>query len=261
MNWGIPARDCNFWRNLAYCKDSFLFSFQRYLPKMNKSLSLMVLAFLCFLTSQAQNSAKITLPDTVISVRVPVLLRPSFWFTNKLLGAQVGLGKTIVLKEKHVFKRSGKEKISTKSRVLYGNLGYYDQPGLHQNALLTAEYVMTRTNRRGFYTEFTPLLGVSRTFLPGTAYEVDNAGAVSIDRNAGNWTLTGGFGLGLGKSFENKPFGSLETISARLVTQVFYPNFRFVSLKPSFQLNTTWELNRLQTRVDKKIKYRYRHEK
>lgn len=221
----------------------------------------MFLGFLCSLASYAQSPTKIIRADTVVSMRTPVLLRPSFWFTNKLLGAQVGLGKTVALKEKHVFKRSGKEKINTKSRVLYGNLGYYDQPGLHQNALLTAEYAMTRANRRGFYTEFTPLLGVSRTFLPGTTYEVDDVGNVSIDKNAGNWTLTGGLGLGLGKSFENKPFHPLKTISARLVTQVFYPNFRFVSLKPSLQLNTTWELNRLQTLVDKKIKYRYRHEK
>lgn len=228
---------------------------------MNKILSLLVPGFLCFLTAQAQNSAKTTLTDTVVSVSVPVLLRPSFWFTNRLLGSQVGLGKTVGLKEKHVFKRSGMEKISVKGRVLSGNMGYYNHPGLHQNALLTAEYTMTRTNRRGFYTEFTPLLGVSRTFLPGTTYAVDDAGNVSIDKHAGNWTLVGGFGLGLGKSFENKPFNSLKTISARLVTQVFYPNFRFVSLKPSLQLNTTWELNRLQTLVDKKIKYRYRHEK
>ncbi len=228
---------------------------------MNKILRLMALGFFLPWMSYAQNPTENIRADTVISIKTPVLLRPSFWFTNKLLGAQVGLGKTVVLKEKHVFKRSGKEKTNIKSRVLSGNLGYYNQPGLHQNTLLTAEYAMTRANCRGFYTEFTPLLGVSRTFLPGTTYEVDAAGNVSIDRNAGNWTLTGGFGLGLGKSFEDKPFNSLKTISARMITQVFYPNFRFVSLKPSFQLNTTWELNRLQTLVDKKIKYRYCHEK
>ena len=227
---------------------------------MNKTVRLFFLGFLYSLASYAQSPAKITRTDTVVSVSIPALLRPSFWFTSKLLGAQVGLGKTVMLEEKHVFKRSGKEKINTKSQVLYGNLGYYNQPGLHQNALLTAEYALTRTNRRGFYTEFAPLLGVSRTFLPGTTYEVDDAGTVSIDRNAGNWTLTGGFGLGLGKSFENKPFHSLKTVSVRLVTQIFYPNFRFVSLKPSFQLNTTWELNRLQTLVDKKMKYHYRHD-
>lgn len=228
---------------------------------MNKTVRLVFLSCLYPLASYAQSPKQIIQTDTVVSVSVPALFRPSFWFTNRLLGAQLGLGKTVALKEKHVFKRSGKEKISTKSRVLSGNLGYYNQPGLHQNALLTAEYAMTRTNRRGFYTEFTPLLGVSRTFLPGTTYEVDEAGNVSIDKNAGNWTLTGGFGLGLGKSFENKPFNSLKTVSVRVVTQVFYPNFRFVSLKPSLQLNTTWELNRLQTMVEKKIIYRYRYEK
>lgn len=221
----------------------------------------MLLGFLYPLATNAQSTTDLDQSDTLVFVSTPVLLRPSFWFTNKLLGAQVGLGKVVVLKEKHVFKRSGKEKINTKSRALSGNLGYYNQPGLHQNALLTAEYAMTRVNRRGFYTEFTPLLGVSRTFLPGTTYKVDEVGNVSIDKNAGNWTLTGGFGLGLGKNFENKPFNSLKTISVRLVTQVFYPNFRFVSLKPSVQLNTTWELNRLQTQVKKKIKYRYPHEK
>jgi hypothetical protein len=195
--------------------------------------------------------------DSVVVQQVPLLLKSSLLFSNRLIGGQIGLGRMLSWKEKHVFKRSGKEKIATKETVLYGNVVYYDHPGLHQNWMLTAQYDMYRFNKNGLYTEFTPLLGVSRTFLPGTTYKVDDLGNVSVSRMAGNWTLTGGFGLGIGKYFDKT--GPLQTISLKLVTQVFYPNFRFIAFKPHLELNTAWQLSRIQTRVKKTLKLKYRN--
>ncbi|NIJ52279.1 hypothetical protein [Dyadobacter arcticus] len=194
-------------------------------------------------------------PDTIVAQRSPLLLKGSLLFSNRLIGGQVGLGRMLSWKEKHISKHSGKQKITSKQTVLYGNMVYYDHPGLHRNWMLTAQYDMYRFNKKGFYTEFTPLLGVSRTFLPGTTYKVDDAGNVSILKLAGNWTLTGGFGLGAGKYFTNS--GPLKTISLKLITQVFYPNFRFIAFKPHLELNTAWQLSKMQTHVNKRIKLKY----
>ena len=44
---------------------------------------------------------------------------------------------------------------------------------------------MRRTKSRGFLTEFSPEVGLSRTFLGGTTYKVDDNGNVTIKKLAG----------------------------------------------------------------------------
>jgi hypothetical protein len=91
-----------------------------------------------------------------------------------------------------------------KDRFASFNAGWYHHPDFHDNIYFTAEWRMRRTNKGGFFTEFSPGLGYSRTFLGATTYVVDNNGEVTIDKLAGyNYALLT-FGGGLGYNFSEK---------------------------------------------------------
>ncbi|MDZ7879666.1 MAG: hypothetical protein U5L45_18455 [Saprospiraceae bacterium] len=206
--------------------------------------------------SEAQNALKMTKNDTIIAIKSPILTKQSLLFSTNSLGGQIGVGKLLKQRETHRFTKSGQERIKTKSRALYATLGYYYQPDFQHNWSLAAEYAMSRVNRKGLYSEFAPFLGVSRTFLTATSYSVSDNGVVTKDNLAGNWYVTGGFSTGLGKHFETPKWGSLETVSAKFVLQTFYPNFKFIAIKPYFQVQTTWELPKFETNAQKMIKFK-----
>ena len=183
-------------------------------------------------------------------------MKQSLLFSTNILGWSMSVGKLLKQKETHWFKKSGLEKIRTKSRILYGTIGYFHQPKFQDNWFLTAEYAMTRRNKSGFYSEFTPFLGVSRAFLPASTYTVSDNGIVAKENLAGSWYLTGGFSTGLGKAFEANKGQLLKTLSAKFVLQSFYPNFKFVAIKPYFQLSSAWGIPKFQTHSVKTIKYK-----
>lgn len=85
-----------------------------------------------------------------------------------------------------------------KERFISANLNWYHHPYFHDNLYLTAEWVMRRTRFSGFISEFSAGPGISRTFLGGTTYKVDDAGNISVIKLAGyNYalvTIGGGFG-------------------------------------------------------------------
>jgi hypothetical protein len=194
--------------------------------------------------------------DTVYSLRKPLQLRSSILVSNKSIGFQTGIGKTLAHKELHKVKKGGKEKVVLKDKILSLNLGYYYQPGLHQNWFVTAAYHIKRTGRKGFYTELSPMLGVSRTFLLDEAYTVSSNGTVTKVKLAGSWYLASGFSIGAGKTFaENKNYW-LKDINLQLFTQVFYPEFRFIAFKPSLQIGTSLSIERLQRFSKQLIQYK-----
>src|SRR5690554_8160680 len=75
---------------------------------------------------------------------------------------------------------------------------------------------MRRTNQKGLFTEFSPKLGYSRTFLGGTTYQVNENGNVSIKKMAGyNYALVS-LGVGLGYDFsvsKSKPIAIYSKIN------------------------------------------------
>ena len=194
--------------------------------------------------------------DTTIAQQTPVLMKQSLLFSTNMLGWSMSVGKLLKQKEFHRFKKSGYEKIVTKNRILYGTIGYFHQPKFQDNWSLTAEYAMTRRNKNGFYSEFTPFLGVSRAFLPASTYTVGDNGTVTKENLAGSWYLTGGFSTGLGKAFDATKGQPLKTLSAKFVLQGFYPNFKFVAIKPYFQLSSAWGIPKFHTHSVKTVKYK-----
>lgn len=100
-------------------------------------------------------------------------------------GARAGAEFPFSSKAITKIKKAGTEKQFTKARLLTANLGWYHHPGFHDNVYLTAGFTARRIRPAGFFIGFTPEAGVSRTFIGGTTYRVDDDGNVSIEKLAG----------------------------------------------------------------------------
>ena len=218
---------------------------------MKVVIAFFLFSFLGFNIGRAQNTAS---KDSVYAVKTPIIVNVSTLFSTQSIGFQVGMEKYLVQKEIQKLRKSGRIKIIEKDRFLALDLGYYYQNGLHHNWFLTAGYVLKRTNSRGFFTEFKPMLGVSRTFLTEETYVVDANGGVSLDKLAGNWYVTSGFSYGIGKTFKSDKNFFLKDIYAKTFLQVLYPNFGFIAFKPSLQIGTSFRLNNYQKSIKKVIK-------
>lgn len=75
----------------------------------------------------------------------------------------------------------------SKERYLSYNLGMYHHPTFHNNIFTQIEWNIRRQRNKGFFFEFAPGAGLSRTFLSSPTFEVDNAGNVSKVPMAGNF--------------------------------------------------------------------------
>lgn len=143
---------------------------------------------------------------------------------------------------------SGKEKNFTKDRFITANLSWYHHPAFHDNVYFSAGWTMRRTKSNGFQTEFSPEIGLSRAFLGGTTYQVDNNGNVSIKKRAGYYYALVSIGGGIGYDFsktKRQPFSIFSkfnvlmmfpynsTIYLRPVAEIglIYKPFDFLSLK------------------------------
>jgi hypothetical protein len=93
------------------------------------------------------------------------------------------------------------EKLIIKDRFVSLNAGWYHHPDYHDNLYLTLDWIMRSTRKSGFFMEFTPGLGYSRTFLGGTTYREDNNGNIEIIKSAGYSYAVAEIGAGLGYSF------------------------------------------------------------
>jgi hypothetical protein len=193
-------------------------------------------------------------PDTTIRSASPVIIETGFAGSPQQWGGQVGIGRWLSETERHRLKRSGRDKVIFKDRIVSGNVGFYYQQYLHTNVFLTADYAIIRRHRSGFYRQFTPYAGISRTFLNSATYIVDNNGSVTLDKTAGDWRVLVGFTWGIGKRFNlpNKPW--LRDVSLSVNVPFFYPNFQSVVLKPSVQVGVGFNLTSRRYTFSKLVK-------
>ncbi len=214
--------------------------------------------FCCFFLQAAiaqQNNTSLK-KDSIVTQKSVLLLQPSFLITGKSFGVQAGFSKNIRLKEKHKFKKNGKEKIKLRPRIFAIDLGYYYQPGLHHNWMLTSSYTFRSINKKGIFSDLSPMLGASRTFISDETYKVDDMGNVSLKKTAGNWYIVSGFGVGGGKQFSENKYHFFKEVNVKLLVQLFYPNFGFVSFRPSLQIGTSVQLKKYSYAFKKLIKYK-----
>src|SRR5690554_2984238 len=112
-------------------------------------------------------------------------------------GARVGVEfpvKSIELKKKKL----SEERVIIKDRFITAQIGWYHHPSFHDNLYLTLGWTMRRIRPKGFFTQFSPEIGYSRTFLGGTTYTVDENNEVHIKKWAGYNYLLLSLGVGLG---------------------------------------------------------------
>jgi hypothetical protein len=95
--------------------------------------------------------------------------------------------------------KKSREKVVYKQRYLSGSIAFYNHKDYHTNVFLLAEWQMRRMKPSGFFTEFAPGIGVSRTFLGGTTYRVNGNQQVEKVSLAGYTyaALSLSYGIGL----------------------------------------------------------------
>jgi hypothetical protein len=191
--------------------------------------------------------------DTAFTAKAPVTYSFSLLLPIRSIGVQAGIAS--LLKQNEIYKNasSKKPKIIRKERWLSVDLGFYTQKELHNSLFLTGSYTLRRVNPHGFYRQFSPFLGVSQTFLNEESYSVTADNEVVFHKTAGNFYLTGGFGLGFGKVFTEPKVKFIRDIYAGLFLQSYYPNFRFIALRPAFQLSIAGDFPSFFRNFKKKI--------
>jgi len=124
----------------------------------------------------------------------------------------------------------------SKMRYLSAELGYYHHTDFHDNIYLLAGWQMRKLRPRGFFTEFSPAFGYSRTFLGGETYLVDDAGNISLIKGAGyNYAILA-LGGGFGWVFRPKTSAYFRT---SLLTM--FPSNNIVYLRPTVELGLIWQ--------------------
>jgi len=149
-------------------------------------------------------------------------------------------------------RKSGKTKDFTKDRFVTANLSWYHHPAFHDNVYLSAGWTMRRTKSNGFLTEFAPEVGLSRTFLGGTTYQVDDNGNVSIKKCAGYYYAFVSVGGGIGYDFskiKHKPF----SIFSKFNVFMLFPYNSTIYLRPVLEVGLIYKpVNFLSLKVKSK---------
>lgn len=187
-------------------------------------LALLVCFFSSFLLAQSKSSHQ---PKVASSIKIA--------YNSALIYSGIRLGfelPTQIIYKTKVKKNNQKKQIE-KSQFLTFNIGFYHHPDYHDNLYFTVGYTFRNVKPKGFFTEFSPEVGYSRTFLGGTTYQVTDH--VSIKHNAGYNHLLLSLGAGFGYDFSkllDKPYALF--YKANIIVMLPYNNS--VHLRPTMEL-------------------------
>jgi hypothetical protein len=160
-----------------------------------KKLFALLLWLICLHSTKGQKNFE--LPETSIKV--------AYMGSVTYPGFKVGIEipTKVIPVEKQ---RSWGTKTILKERYWTLNVGFYHHPGFHDNLYFLAERQFRRQYNSGFFTEFSPGLGFSRTFLGGATYTLADDGTVSKKSLAGyNYlmvSVAGSIGYDLSKQLD-----------------------------------------------------------
>ena len=212
------------------------------------SLLIFLMGFSLKVFSQDQDSAKIIRRSSGLSLS----------YNSSLIYPGVRAGVELPVETIHLIKskKSGEKKYFIRDRFITLNLGWYHHPQFQDNIYLTGGWTMRRTNEKGFFTEFSPELGISRTFLGGTTYVVDDNGNVRIKRLAGYFYALISAGGGIGYDFEKTKKIPLK-VFLKLNLLMMFPYNSTIYLRPAAEIGFVYRLpNFLSMKVKSKNKSR-----
>jgi hypothetical protein len=193
---------------------------------MKNVFALFFLLFSQFGFAQESIQSRVDLPETG--------LKASYLGSIIYPGFKIGIERPykVIQVEKQ---KSWGVKTYLKERYWTLNLGFYNHPTFHDNLYLLAEWQLRRQKSSGWFFEFAPGIGYSRTFLGGATYKVADNGEVSKVSAAGYgyamFSIAGGFGY----DFMQK---SEVPVKAFFKPSLFFmtPSNSFVYIRPTVEI-------------------------
>ncbi len=178
------------------------------------------------------------------SGRIPLNLKASYNSSLIYPGARFGAEFQVLTFDTTYIKESGKKKNFVKDRFVSANFSWYHHPYYHDNLYLTFGWANRRTKSGGLFTEFSPEIGLSRTFIGGTTYKVDNEGNVSLERSAGYLYALISVGGGVGYDFSKSKFKPI-MVFYKLNLILMFPYNSTIYLRPAMELGIIYKIQGL----------------
>jgi hypothetical protein len=205
---------------------------------LKKLIYLVFILLSTHLHGQTRQTKKVEIPKTLN-------LKAAYLGSVTHTGFTIGVEFPMYAKEKTITHKSGSVKKKMKERFITANLGMYHHTTFHTNFMLSAEWQMRKTRQSGWFTEFSPGLGFSRTFLDGTTYKQNKSGGFDKVKMAGyNYFMTsikGGFGYDFNIKKE-KPFKTY--FKGGLL--IFAPYNSFLLPRPTVEFGVIYNLSALK---------------
>jgi len=194
-----------------------------------KSVTLVFLLLTSYISCFSQIS------QTMASTK-PVNLKLAY--NSSLIYSGIRLGVEFPVK-------SREKKDYVNDLFITANLSGYHHPGFHDNLYATTGLLMRKTRPDGFFTEFSPEAGYSRTFLGGKTYRVDLNGVVTKVPLAGyNYALIS-VGEGLGYDFSRtKSIPVLGYFKFNLLAM--FPYNSSIYLRPAMEIGFIYKPSKIK---------------
>jgi hypothetical protein len=200
------------------------------LKRILSALIFLFFTLLCFPQRDSLNS------KAYVSSNISLAFNGSLIYPGIRSGIEIPVSTADLI----ISQKSKDPKLMTRDRFITLNAGWYHHPDFHDNLYLTAEWRMRRTSEGGFFSDFSPGIGYSRTFLGGTTYEVNDNGDVIIKKLAGyNYALVT-VGGGAGYNFSEKK-GIPAALYSRLNILMMFPYNSTIYLRPAIELGIIYK--------------------
>lgn len=132
-------------------------------------------------------------------------------------------------------RRRGSVRHYTKIRLISAEIGYYHHPTFHDNLYLLIGWLKRKQRPSGFFTECSPAIGYSRTFLGGETYRVSASGDIKVLKLAGyNYAMVA-LRSGLGYSFQKNT-----AVYLRASLMTMFPSNNLIYIRPTVELGIIW---------------------
>ncbi|MBP7509418.1 MAG: hypothetical protein KA807_16520 [Prolixibacteraceae bacterium] len=142
--------------------------------------------------------------------------------------------------------KSGKIRSSKWESIISGNIGFYHHTGFHDNIYVTFGWAKRRVSAKGFYFDFSPEIGLSRTFVAGTTYNIENPDNIEIKSSSGYFYPLLGLGFGIGHDFSarNKNIPIMASLNIKGIAM--YPYNSFFYLRPIVELGLIYRIKQVK---------------
>lgn len=132
-------------------------------------------------------------------------------------------------------------KVHYKERYLAISLSMYNQQNFHTNYIFQLDWQLRKQRSRGFFFDFGPCIGFSRTLLDGSAYTVDDVGNVIKVDYAGDFYGLAGASISLGYNFNMRSQRPIKMFLKPSLL-VLFPYSNLIYPRPTIELGLMYNL-------------------